>query len=307
MCGCEGIAKVLGKEVVKMSNWFSNGHPAGTVRGRPADVIANGISIHYARTGGDKPPLVLAHGFSDDGLCWTPVAQALEGDYDMIMPDARGHGLSDAPETGYDTEDRVADLAGFIQALGLERPALMGHSMGANTVAFTAATYPDLVGCAVLEDPPWRELTSTPEETQARAKQRRAEIIERKGRTRQELIASCREAHPTWPEAELGPWADSKLQLSPNVLNRRLPPPTQRIGAMHWSEVAAKIACPTLLITADPDAGAIVTPQLAQEAAGVNANIRVIRISGAGHSIRREQFERYIQAVTEFLTQSYAA
>jgi N-formylmaleamate deformylase len=307
MCGCEGTAKVLGKEVVKMSNWSSSERWAGTVRAQFAGVIANGIRIHYVRTGGDKPSLVLAHGFSDNGLCWTPVAQALEGDYDVIMPDARGHGLSDAPETGYDTEDRVADLVGFIQALELERPALMGHSMGANTVAFAAATYPDLVGCAILEDPPWRELTFTPEETQARGKQRRAEIIERKTRTRQELVASCREAHPTWPEAELGPWADSKLQLSPNVLSCRLPPPMQRSGAIRWPEVAAKIACPTLLITADPDAGAIVTPQLAREAAGMNVNIRVIHISGAGHSIRREQFGRYMQAVTEFLTQSYAA
>jgi len=269
--------------------------------------MANDIRVRYVRTGGDKLPLVLAHGFSDNGLCWTPVAKSLEGDYGVIMPDARGHGLSDAPETGYDTEDRVADLVGVIRALRLERPALMGHSMGANTVAFTAVTCPDLVACAILEDPPWREPTFAPEDMQARAKQRRAEIIERKRRTRQELIASCREAHPTWPEAELEPWADSKLQLSPNVLNRQLSPPMQRTGAMHWSEVAAKIACPTLLITADPDAGAIVTPQLAREAAEMNPNIRVVHFGGAGHSIRREQFGRYMQAVIEFLTQSYAA
>jgi N-formylmaleamate deformylase len=128
-----------------MPNWFSDA------------VISNGIQIHYVRTGGDKPALVLAHGFSDNGLCWTPVALALEGDYDVIMPDARGHGLSDAPETGYDTVDQVADLVGFIRALELERAGLMGHSMGANTVAFTAATHPDLVSYAILEDPPWRE------------------------------------------------------------------------------------------------------------------------------------------------------
>jgi len=272
-----------------MSNWFSN------------DAMANGIKIHYVRTGGNKPPVVLAHGFSDNGLCWTPVAQALEGDYDVIMPDARGHGLSDAPPTGYDTEDQTADLAGLIQALELGRPALMGHSMGANTTAFTAVTYPGLVSCAILEDPPWREEQPTPEERQASARERRAEIFERKTHTRQELVASCREAHPTWPEAELGPWADSKLQLSPNVLNRRLPPP------MHWSEGVTRIVCPTLLITGDPHAGAIVTARVARAAARVNANIRVVHISGAGHSIRREQSERYTQAVTEFLAENHAA
>jgi len=44
---------------------------------------------------------VLAHGFSDDGLCWTPVAEKLAADYDVIMVDARGHRRSDTPEQGY--------------------------------------------------------------------------------------------------------------------------------------------------------------------------------------------------------------
>lgn len=50
------------------------------------------------------------------------VSQVLEKDYDLIMMDARGHGLSDTPEMGYTPADRAADLAGFIQALGLEKP-----------------------------------------------------------------------------------------------------------------------------------------------------------------------------------------
>src|SRR5690349_5016852 len=97
------------------------------------ELDANGIRIHYTRTGGAKPPLVLAHGFSDDGLCWTPVARALEQDYDVIMVDARGHGLSEAPEQGYGHDQQAADLAGAIDALGLRRPAVLGHSMGAAT------------------------------------------------------------------------------------------------------------------------------------------------------------------------------
>ena len=40
-------------------------------------VEANGVRLHYTRTGGDKPPVVLAHGVTDDGLCWSPVAAAL--------------------------------------------------------------------------------------------------------------------------------------------------------------------------------------------------------------------------------------
>ena len=67
--------------------------PAGWTDGY---VFANGIRIHYWRTGANtsKPPLVLAHGSSDDGLCWTNLAKEIQDGYDIIMFDARGHGLS---------------------------------------------------------------------------------------------------------------------------------------------------------------------------------------------------------------------
>jgi pimeloyl-ACP methyl ester carboxylesterase/predicted dehydrogenase len=263
------------------------------------DVIANGIKIHYYRTGGNKPPLVLAHGFSDNGLCWTPVARALEHDYDVIMVDARGHGLSDAPDEAYAYEDRAADLVGLIQALGLEKPTVMGHSMGASTVAAAAAEYPNVIGKAILEDPPWRDEDPgedlSADEIEERVKEWHDRLLANKEKSREALIAGAREESPTWSEAELGPWAESKRQLSLKVLHRSARPWTP------WREVAEKIACPTLLITADTEAGAIVSPEVAEEAAALNDQIQVVRIEGAGHSIRREAFKPYMQAVRNFL------
>ncbi len=115
------------------------------------DVITNGMRMHYYRTGdGQKPPLVLCHGFSDSGLCWTPTARALEADYDVIMIDARGHGKSEAPDGDYDPITMATDLAGLIQSLGLGRPYIMGHSMGGATTLNFCATFPELVTKAVL-------------------------------------------------------------------------------------------------------------------------------------------------------------
>src|ERR671914_455416 len=68
--------------------------PAGWTDGY---VMANGIRIHYWRTGGNKPPLVLAHGSSDDGLCWTNLAKEFQNDFDIIMFDARGPRLARPP------------------------------------------------------------------------------------------------------------------------------------------------------------------------------------------------------------------
>jgi pimeloyl-ACP methyl ester carboxylesterase len=275
-----------------MSNWFSG------------DVIANGIKIHYYRTGGDKPPVVLSHGFSDNGMCWIRVAKALEEEYDLIMPDARGHGFSDAPETGYDGQGRAADVAGLIEALGLERPALIGHSMGASTTAMAAVQYPDLVGSAVLEDPPWFDenspwardrLNLSPEEQKAEAEKRRADIIANKSKTVEEIAAEGRKRSPVWDEIEFGPWAESKQQLSPNVIGLF---GRQRA---HWTEVVPKIACPTLLVIGDPEMHSIVTPAIAQQAEETNSLIEVVQLKGAGHNIRREQFEGFVKAVRTFL------
>ena len=125
-----------------MTSWFSE------------TLSVNDIQIHYYRTGGEKPTIVLSHGVTDDGLCWTPVAMALELDYDVIMVDARGHGLSGNPKGDYSVEARSADLAGLIKALRLDRPVVMGHSLGAETSLYTAAHYPDLIAGIILEDPP---------------------------------------------------------------------------------------------------------------------------------------------------------
>ena len=119
---------------------------------RTAFVDSNHLRIHYTRTGGDKPPLVLAHGFSDHGPCWTPVAEQLCDAYDVIMVDARGHGRSDGPEQGYAITDLATDLAGVVSALGLHKPVVMGHSMGGATTLVLAGLYSDLPGAIVVED-----------------------------------------------------------------------------------------------------------------------------------------------------------
>jgi pimeloyl-ACP methyl ester carboxylesterase len=107
----------------------------------PNDLLVNGVRLHYYRSGyGDKPPLVFVHGFSDNGLCWTPTARDLEAEYDVIMPDMRGHGLSERVQPS-DKVDMAADVAGLIRTLGLTRPIVVGHSMGGLTGVLETGQY----------------------------------------------------------------------------------------------------------------------------------------------------------------------
>ena len=115
---------------------------------------AAGVKLHIQRSGGAKPPVVLCHGFSDDGNCWPLVARELTKTHDVILADARGHGLSDAPRKGYGPEEMAGDMAEIITQLNLDKPAVLGHSMGAITAMALAGLYPELPGRVLLEDPP---------------------------------------------------------------------------------------------------------------------------------------------------------
>jgi pimeloyl-ACP methyl ester carboxylesterase len=269
-----------------------------------ADIITNGARIHYYRTEKTAatrpwPALVLLHGITDSGLCWPRVVNALAGEYDMILPDARGHGLSDKPATGYAPQDHAADVAGLIRGLGLARPVLIGHSMGAGVSATVAALYPDLIAGVILEDPPWRAGADegAPQEQAARAATWRAEIIERKTMQTADLIAQRKREQPKWADEEFTDWIVAKQQVSPEV--------TQYITASRrpWREIAPRIVCPALLISADVAEGAIVSPESAAEAARLMPQGRVVHIAGAGHNIRRDQFAAYMTAVREFLAE----
>jgi pimeloyl-ACP methyl ester carboxylesterase len=68
-----------------------------------------------------------------------------------------------------------------------------------------------------------------------------------------------------------------------------------------WRSLVPQITCPTLLVTADPDKGSIVTPEATAEAVRLNPLVRVVRLRGAGHNIRREQFDGFVAAVRDFL------
>ncbi len=115
------------------------------------DIFANSIHQHYYRTGGEKPPLLLLHGFNEYGLTWLRVAKELERDYDIIMLDARGHGHSDGITSGFSTPLLVEDVVSVMYELKLDRPCIIGLSQGGTTVLHLAATYPQLVHSFILE------------------------------------------------------------------------------------------------------------------------------------------------------------
>lgn len=269
------------------------------------DVPVNGTNIHYYRMGQrGKTPVVLLHGFTDNGLCWMRLATDLADDYDLVMIDAVGHGKSGGPEHGFRAR-AVGDVIAVIEALGLERPALVGHSMGAGTAAGVAAEAGDRIRAIVLEDPGWRDTPPAPAAANpgegSRATLGSPDWAEWnrqfKALSPEERYAQAAVERAAWPEIDRTFWADAKAQLNLDVLKEpNVPRP--------WRNTVRRITVPVLLITADTDRGAIVTPAAAEEAQTLWRTGTVVHISGAGHNIRREQYEPYRAAVTAFLAET---
>ncbi len=261
-------------------------------------VMANGIRIHYWRTGGEKPALVMLHGSSDDGLCWTSLARELTSDYDVILPDARGHGLSDPAAASDPADAQAEDVAALIRELGLDKPIVMGHSMGASSAAWFGAKYPDMARAIVLEDPgllPRTGRAATAGRAAMNVEQVHARILARNQTSYDDLVKGCVESSPKWGLEECRIWAPSKRLHHPSNAYRyrtfgERPPMT---------ELFAKIGVPTLILKADADED---KRKKNEEVAAALRNGRIVHIDDAGHNVRREEKAALLAALRGFLS-----
>lgn len=263
-------------------------------------VQANGLNIHYYRTSGsEKPVLILLHGVMDDGLGWIPVARDLQGTFDVIMTDARGHGKTGGSLESFSYRLLADDLAAFIGTLGLKKVSLFGHSMGAMTAFEAAANYPELTRVVVLEDPPFMDAAPFQVEGEpapAQMLQFFQRLLDLKDLAPEQRLAIARQYNPLWDEVELEPWVASKMTFNPEVFQHMEP------IAASWRDRLPGISCPLLLITGDPAAHAFITPQVAQEAAGLLQHGEVIQIAGAGHCIHRDRYAETMPQIQAFLS-----
>jgi N-formylmaleamate deformylase len=271
-------------------------------------VVANGIRHYYYRTGGDKPPLVLLHGFLEGALSWLRTARALEQDYDVIMVDARGHGRSDRIATGFSQDLLTEDAAGVIRALKLRQPRLLGFSQGGTTGIHLADAHPDLVHSLIVEGASEIDSNSTDftqsEGYQAWLSAYTSWLEPLKTQTHEERMLSALSQLPPGaslpPEDEYVAWVENCAHLDLELV---------RLGMTLWATLGARVnaaaqalqrvSCPVLIMKSSffPRPGA---PPSLQEEASDQSNIRIVRFVNIGHLIHREQFDQFITLVRGF-------
>jgi pimeloyl-ACP methyl ester carboxylesterase len=279
----------------------------------------NGIRIHYyhAKPAQGKPAMVMVHGVTDIGLSWTTLTLKLQGSYDIYMLDARGHGLSD-PFTSTDNgETLIKDIVDFVHVMKLEKPILMGHSMGAATVMRVGAEYPDLAKAIIMLDPGLgnfsrpaggrdsvRNQPPAPRQVSQTTEPDRLTInmfgnpetlVAQNNYKLNDLFVTGRRQFPKWDSLDVYYWAVSKKQYhgaySADTWQAMR-------GTMSTENALAKVQVPALILKADAP------PEMRkqnEEAAKVMKNGKLVHIDGAAHNLHHDQLAKTVQVLNEFL------
>lgn len=249
----------------------------------------NGINIHYTRTGGNKPPLILLHGLMTNGVCWTGLAHVLEKEYDVIMPDARGHGNSSVPDFGYRYEDHANDVAGLVSALRLTTPILLGHSMGGMTAAVVASRKPNLLRALVLADPTFLNPKVQREVRDSDVTDQHRRMLDM---SFDEVMAEARDRHPNRSGETLELYARARLQTSMAAFDVLTPPNPD------YKLLVSAIDVPSLLVFGD---NGVISSVVAEELQRINPRLQAEQIREAGHSVHLDQPESFAAVVGSFI------
>lgn len=219
----------------------------------------------------------------------TNLVTALEKDYDIIMPDARGHGESSKPERGYLYEHHANDIIGLIEFLKLSPVILLGHSMGGMTAALALNYKPTLFRNVVLADPTFLTLELQHEVYKSAVADQHRKAL---GMSLDELISDAQVRHPHRSKRTIEIFAKARLQTSIHAFEVLTPPNPD------FRELVRNFTVPCLLLFGDKG---IISSAVAKELKDQNSLLESKQIFNAGHVLHLDQPNCFLSEVRSFL------
>ncbi|CAD6543997.1 N-formylmaleamate deformylase [Paraburkholderia hiiakae] len=246
-----------------------------------ANVAANGIRQHYLRYGGAsgaraaRAAVIVIPGITSPAITWGFVGEVFGAAFDTYVIDVRGRGLSEASDTlDYSLDAQADDIVALAAVLGLERYALVGHSMGARIAARAALRASRGLASVVLVDPP----VSGPGRREYPGKLPwyvDSMALARKGTDAEGMRAFC----PTW--------TDDELRLRAEWLHtcdeRAVLASYEGFHTDDFHADAAQLKVPSLLVTAAR--GDVVRDEDVAELQRATPAMQHVRVPDAGHMI----------------------
>jgi pimeloyl-ACP methyl ester carboxylesterase len=242
-----------------------------------------------------RPPVVLLHGIGSRGESWWPVIDPLAERFHVFQVDMRGHGASGKPERGYLIDHYTADLDVIVDALGLESPRIVGHSLGALVTLVWASRHPSRAAALVLEDPSLR----TPDTVfdAFDGWQQLAAL------TPAQAAAWYRQEYPAWSEEDCRRRAETITSTAPGVFAELRAEAEAALanGTTDRSHIVAGVQSPALLVYGNAELGGMVLPEDAERLLQIMPEARTVYVPHAGHNLHRDATDAFLAAVIPFL------
>jgi len=261
-------------------------------RGTSGYATRDGVQLHHLEYGaGGDPAIVVLPGITSPAITWEFVAEPLAADgARVIVADIRGRGLSDAPPTGYTLPDYAADAAAVIDALQLDRPVILGHSMGARIAAALGALHPDRCGPMIIVDPPLtgpgRPSYPTPLESF------REQLHEAYAGTTAEAV---KRFYPRWSDRE----AQIRAEWLPTCAEHAVVETWHNFDREDFFALWRQLPAPLLFVYGEESP--VITPTGLEEVLATNPHAEAAGVPRAGHMIPWENLDGFLGAVRSFL------
>jgi pimeloyl-ACP methyl ester carboxylesterase len=279
------------------------------------------VLLGYAEGPSSGPPFLLLHGGSARWQHGDDLLEALTDQWHVFAPDLRGHGRSGHVPGAYRVRDDVDDIAFLIRQRIGEPTVVYGHSRGGEVAVMLAAREPELVRGLIVGDAPLSPEGSPTEQPDHRARNELWRDLA--GRGTPEIEAGLREMpilEPGATEARparqvLGddsPWfafhAESLHRVDPDTLTSLLAGPQALLEGYDPHVLLPAIACPVLLLQADPDLGGVLTDADVSLGRQLLSNVQVARLAGIDHALhsRSDQLDAVLDVVRPFLAEVIA-
>jgi pimeloyl-ACP methyl ester carboxylesterase len=271
------------------------------------EVKVNGLRLHYFEWGDPAlPPLVLMHGLRDYAYYWQDCANRLLDRFHIFAPDIRGHGESEQAPGGYLVWALASDLAGFVDAVGLQRFDLVGLSLGSRvSMAYARDNSLRLKRVALCD--------MGPEMARVGAVGLKQDMIAKAERPRgsftlDEALAFYREQWPSLDDASLGRLITNSLAVSDedgmyaNRYDRRLADITTKAAIPEitflWDSLT-RIRCQTLVCRGEESP--ILDDEIASRMVESLPLGELYVFKDTGHSLPRLRPELFASVVGRFL------
>ena len=293
---------------------------------QPSMLDGAGCRLQVYDYGNDgAPPMLLVHGIQDFALALEPLAEAFRDKYRVVSCDLRGHGDSDKPGV-YTMAHHLADLHALFFQLEMEKPVLVGHSLGSQIVCQYGGVFPEVPRAIVSIDglgPPVKEVVLDTEDKQWRTQEGLLGLLRgaEYGRPMMgidDATALFQRFHP-----RLDPdWARQLVEIGCDEhphggLKWKWDPLVTSVGLFSTPESAEErfgwIQCPVLLATAgevdefwvrrtglSPE-NTDYDPQEIERRVGLFKNATHVEIAGAGHHIHYDEPAELIRVMGQFL------